>query len=801
MALVPPENLCRFCDVETLRFETTAELEDLTEIIGQDRAIEAIAFGLAMGQPGYNLFALGPAGIGRHRIVRTFVDAEAASAPVASDWCYVNNFREAHQPRAIRLPAGKGSELKAAMDRLVDDLRGALGTAFSSDEYRTRRRVIEDEFKERQQHALEEVETAAAKKDIALVRTPMGYAFAPTTDGRIITPENFEKLDTEKREEFRKNIEELEKQLQQAVQNFPVLLQETREKVRKLNEDTAGFAVSHMIDQLRGLFSEIPKVVAYLEEVGRDVVENVDAIMGGSDGSGESGGDSPRPRPSDAFRRYRVNLLVDHSGASHAPVIYEDEPSFERLIGRIEHRAQFGALVTDFNLIRAGALHRANGGYLLLDARKVLTQPAAWEALKRALRAREIRIEPIYGTLGLPTTTMLEPQTIPCDLKIVLIGERMLYYLLAELDPEFREHFKVIADFDDVVPRDSKATELFPRLVATTARRQEMPPFHRDAVAGLFEYAARRAEHAEKLSSDIESLTDLMQEAAHLSRKAERDVVTRDDVQRAWDSQIRRHDRLNELLQEQITEKTILVDTDGEAIGQINGLSVIQIGQTVFGKPSRISARIRMGRGNVVDIEREVKLGGPLHSKGVLILSSYLGATYLPDKPLSLAASLVFEQSYGGVDGDSASSAELYALLSALSGVPIEQSFAVTGSVNQNGQVQAIGGVNEKIEGFFDICEARGLTGRQGVLIPDSNVKHLMLHRRVVDAVRAGKFSIHAVSTIDEGIEILTGVPAGIRGKNGKFPKNTIGGRVEAKLLELAEARKEFISNSEAEPR
>ena len=797
MALVPPEDLCRHCDLETLAFETTAELEDLAEVIGQDRAVEAIEFGLGMAQPGYNLFALGPAGIGRHRIVRAYVDAEAEKAPVPSDWCYVNNFKESQKPNAIRLPAGKGMELKAAMERLIDDLRGALGTAFSSDEYRTRRRVIEDEFKERQQSAMEEVEKAAGEKDVALVRTPMGYAFAPTHDGKIITPDDFEKLDAGQREQFKKSIEELEKQLQSAVQNFPKLLQQTREKVRTLNEETASFAVGHMIDRLKTLFSDIDEVVSYLDEVGKDVVENVDTIMGASDGSGDQS-DEPKPRSEDAFRRYRVNLVVDHSGAAHAPVVYEDEPSFERLIGRVEHRAQFGALVTDFNLVRSGALHRANGGYLLLDARKVLTQPAAWEALKRTLRAREIRIEPIYGALGLPATTLLEPESIPCDLKVVLIGERMLYYLLADADPEFREHFKVIADFDDVVSRDDRAAMLFPRLVATTARREGLPDFHALAVAGLTEYAARLAGHAGKLSSDIEALTDLMHEAAHFTKKAGGAVVSREDVEQAWDAQLRRHDRLNKLLQEQIVEETILVDTDGEAVGQINGLSVIQIGRTAFGKPSRISARIRMGRGNLVDIEREVKLGGPLHSKGVLILSSYLGATYLPDKPLSLSASLVFEQSYGGVDGDSASSAELYALLSALSGAPINQSFAVTGSVDQNGHVQAIGGVNEKIEGFYDVCEARGLTGRQGVLIPASNVKHLMLNHRVVEAVRRGRFAIHAVSTIDEGIEILTGIKAGTRGADGKFPEETIGARVEAKLLALAESRKAFASDGES---
>jgi lon-related putative ATP-dependent protease len=487
-----------------------------------------------------------------------------------------------------------------------------------------------------------------------------------------------------------------------------------------------------------------------------------------------------------------VNVMVDHSATTGAPIVYEDHPTVQNLMGRVEHTAQMGTLVTDFNLIKAGALHRANGGYLILEARKVLLQPFTWEELKRALRSQEIRLETLAQTLSLISTVSLEPEPIPLDVKVVLLGERLLYYTLAQFDPDFAELFKVAADFEDQMDRNADGHLLYARLIASLARKEQLRPFDRGAVARVIERSARLAGDAEKLTAHLRSIVDLLREADYWAGEAGHQVITADDVQQAIDAQIRRLDRVRERVQEEIQRGTILIDTEGATVGQVNGLSVLAVGQFAFGRPSRITARVRLGRGEVVDIEREVALGGPIHSKGVLILASYLGARYVPDRPLSLSASLVFEQSYSGVEGDSASSTELYALLSALAELPVKQGLAVTGSVNQYGQVQAIGGVNEKIEGFFDICRARGLTGEQGVLIPASNVKHLMLRHDVIDAVAAGQFQVYPVETIDQGIELLTGVPAGERDAQGAFPEGSVNQRVEARLVALSEKRLAF---------
>jgi len=468
-------------------------------------------------------------------------------------------------------------------------------------------------------------------------------------------------------------------------------------------------------------------------------------------------------------------------------VVYEDNPTYAGLIGRVEHIAQMGALVTDFMLIKPGALHRANGGYLMLDARKVLMQPFAWEGLKRVLSAREIRIESLGQALSLVSTVSLEPEPIPLNLKVILLGEPLLYYLLSEYDPEFSELFKAAVDFGRDMPRNGDSNQLYARLIATLARRDRLLDLDRGAVARVIEYGARLVEDAEKLSVRLREITDLLREADHWAREAGRGVIGANDVQAAIDARIFRSDRIRERLQEAIQRGTLLIDTSGERVGQVNGLSIVDLGNFMFGHPSRITASVRLGRGEVLDIQREVELSGPIHSKGVLILSGFLGARYAPDRPLALSASLVFEQTYGEVEGDSASSAELYALLSALANAPIRQSFAVTGSVNQHGQIQPIGGVNEKIEGFFDVCRMRGLSGEQGVLIPATNVKHLMLRQDVIEAVRNSQFRIYPVSSIDEGIEILTGLPAGTREANGLFPDGTINQRIEIQLITMSE--------------
>nr|HID14986.1 ATP-binding protein [Anaerolineae bacterium] len=789
------EQLRQICDPSQFDFETTAELEDLNEIVGQERAVEAIQFGIGIQREGYNLFALGPSGTGKRTTTRQFLDQRAAAEPTPSDWCYVNNFEQPHKPRALRLPPGQGVVLRKDMEQLVEELRSAIPAAFESEDYRTRKQEVEEEFKERQEKVFGEIQKQAQERGIALIRTPVGLAFAPLREGEVISPDEFQKLPEEERKRVEADISKLQEQLQTTIYQVRQWEREAREKVRELDRQVAMFAVGHLIDELREKYAELPDVVDYLNAVQQDVIENVDEFRKPEEAPQVMG--IPLPRSligPPLFRRYQVNVLVDHSESKGAPVIYEDHPTYNNLIGRIEHIAQMGALVTDFNLIKPGALHRANSGYLILDARQLLLQPYAWDGLKRALRSREVRIEPLGQALSLVSTVSLEPQPIPLDVKVVLIGERLLYYLLYQLDPDFGELFKVEADFNEEMARTPENNLLYARLIGTMARREGLLPFDRGAVARVIEHSARMAGDAEKLSVHLLSIADLLREADHWASVAGNGVVTADDVQRAIDAQIRRADRLRERVQEEIRRGTILIDTTGERVGQVNGISVVALGNFAFGRPNRITARVRLGRGKVVDIEREVELGGPIHSKGVLILSGFLGARYAAERPLSLSASLVFEQSYGGGEGDSASLAELCALLSALAEVPIKQSLAVTGSVNQHGEVQAIGGVNEKIEGFFDVCKARGLTGEQGVIIPAANVQHLMLRQDVVEAVEARQFHIYPVQTVDQGIELLTGIRAGEQDEEGNFPEGSINQLVEARLIELAEKQRAFAA-------
>jgi lon-related putative ATP-dependent protease len=788
-----PDLLCRHCAAEGFDFASTAELEDVDLVLGQDRAIEAIKFAVAMQRDGYNLYALGVPGLGMRTIVTDLLEARAAGQPVPSDWCYVNNFDEPQKPDAMALPPGRGRELHDHMDRLIEELRSAIPGAFESEDYRTRRELIEEELKEEQERLVGAVAEEATKREIALVRTPLGFSFAPTSEGKVVSPEAFRQLEKEQQQRVAKDIETLQKQLEEAMHKVPDLVKKTREKLRRLNNETANFAVGYLIEEVRRHYTDLPEVLDYLDAVKDDVIEHVDDFIGPKEQPAQMPPFlSGALRLSDPFRRYRVNLIVDHKANGRAPVVYEDEPTYHNLIGRIEHQSELGALVTDFDLIKPGAFHRANGGYLVLDARRLLLQPYAWEALKRVLSSGQIKIEPLGHAIGLLSTAGLEPEPIPVKVKVLMVGEPLIYYLLYAYDPDFGELFKVAADFGDRMDRTSEMNRAFARQIAALVRRNQLRAFDRGAVARVVEEAARMAEDAEKLTTQVDRIADLLRESDHFAAEAGRETVSSGDVERAVRAKIRRHDRLRERIQEEIERGTILIDSAGAVVGQANGLSVIGLGGYSFGRPSRITARVRLGRGEVVDIEREVELGGPIHSKGVMILAAYLGARYAGEHPLSLSASIVFEQSYGGVEGDSASSAELYALLSALAEVPIRQSLAVTGSVNQRGQVQAIGGVNQKIEGFFDLCAARGLDGAQGVLIPAANVKHLMLRRRVVAAVEAGRFHVYPVETIDQGISLLTGLPAGEPDPDGRFAEGTVNRRVDDRLAALAEARRKF---------
>ena len=763
---LPAALLHRRSNPAELPFTLSSELADAPAMIGQERAAEAVEFALKMRHKGYNVYALGPTGTGRHRLVEDLLKHRAAVESTPSDWCYVNNFTDPQRPHCLDVPAGQGAGLATAMKRLIDELRAALPAAFERDEYRARREVIEQHFKAHSEQAFGGLQEHAEATGITLIRTPMGLALAPKHDGKVMQREDFDALPEADRKRIEHDLEVAQGELETVMRQVPQWEREHRDALRELNRDTTGFAVASLIGELRTSYSDLPDVLDYLDAVERDIKENVEDFLPQPQQAPEQGGPSPTAAAQAAiedmrFRRYQVNVLVDNGGRQGAPVIYEDNPTYQNLIGRTEHLARFGALITDFNLIQPGALHRANGGYLILDAERLIMGGYGWAALKRALQSGEVRIESIEQALSLASTVTLQPEPISIDVKVVLVGSPLLYYLLSSRDDDFPELFKIAADFDDRVTRTGDATLLYARVIATIVRRERLRAFDRDAVARVIEQAARLAGDSERLSTSLRAIVELLQEADQVAADAGREVVGAAEVQGALDAQIRRGDRIYRRMQEEIDRRTIRIETAGEVVGQINGLSVISLGALAFGNPTRITAQVRMGRGEVVDIEREVQLGGPLHSKGVLILSGFLGGRFGAQRPLSLHASLVFEQSYGGVDGDSASAAELFALLSALAEVPIRQSFAVTGSVDQHGIIQAIGGVNEKIEGFFDICKAAGLTGKQGCVIPASNVKHLMLRADVVEAAERGRFRIVPMETIDQGFELLTGVPTG----------------------------------------
>ena len=787
---VTEEQLRRPAALEALTFGTTAELEEIAEFVSHKRAVEAIELGLGIRGAGFNIYALGPTGLDKRGVVATYFHSRAQEAPTPSDWCYVHNFAEEHRPLAIELPAGKGKEFRDAMAQLVTQLGSALSAAFESEEYQVRRQSILEELQERQAEAFEALQRNARNAGMALIRTPGGIVVAPTRDGEVLSSEEIAKLSEEEQAQIKERMEGLQEELQAILRQVPRWQRETQERLEALNREMAGLAVGVLFDELRRTFGDYPRVVEHLHAVQEDVIAHADLFLSRPDGQTLLN----RER---ALQRYAVNVLIDNSETQGAPVIYEDNPTYQNLVGRVEHRAEMGALTTDFTLIKAGALHRANGGYLILDVAKVLGQPYAWEGLKRALKSRSIRIESLGQQLSLISTVTLEPEPIPLDVKVALVGNRLLYYLLWELDPEFADLFKVAADFEEEMPRDPEHELIYARLVATLGKRAGLRPYERLAVAHIIEQSARIAGDAHKLSTRMRDITDLMHEADYWAGKAGRDVVTVEDVDHAVDAQIQRLDRVRDRLQEAILRDLLLISTEGKTVGQVNGLSVMTLGSFSFGRPTRITASVRAGKGEVIDIEREVELGGPIHSKGVMILTGFLNGRYARETPLSLSASLVFEQSYSGIEGDSASSAELYALLSAIAEVPLKQSLAVTGSVNQRGDVQAIGGVNEKIEGFFDLCRARGLTGEQGVIIPRANVQHLMLRHDVVEAVAKGQFHIYAVDSVDQGIELLTGVPCGVPDESGAYPPDSINARVQARLEALAQKRRALEKSPE----
>ena len=782
---ITPAEAYHHCDPLEFAFETTAEVESLTRFIGQERALEAVDFGISMRQPGYNLFVIGSEGSGRHSVIKSFINKTAAEESTPEDWCYLHNFKHPHRPLAVAFPSGQSLVFKREMRDLVDMLKGTIPTAFEGDDYRAHSKVIHDNLQQKIEKLYHGVEARAKADNISVIKGEQGVMFAPMdSDGHPIESKKFISKPEPERKRIEKQLEKYQAEMQQASHQVTMLKREAEELGRKLKKETAQLAVSHLINTLKNKYREREDILAYLDNVEEEITERVDDFLYRPESQSDNflalvAVSTP------SFEQYEVNILISREN-SGAPVVYEDLPTYQNLHGRIEHKARMGVLSTNFTLIKPGSLHRANGGYLILDARRLLMQPFAYEGLKRTLRSEQIRIEPIERLLGLMSTVTLEPEPIVLETKVALIGDPLIYYLLKYYDPEFQALFKVQADFEQEMDRTSESQQLYGALIATIAQEKGLLPLHRSAVVRVIEQAAREAGDREKLSLHIRDLADLICEADFLAKEKGKKSIEALEVDEALARARKRGGRIQERFFEALEQGLRQIETSGEKVGQVNGLSVIMLGRDSFGCPTRITALTRPGKGKIVDIEREVELGGPIHSKGVMILASFLGSRYVRNLPLGLQASLVFEQSYSGVEGDSASCAELCALLSSLADAPIKQSLAITGSISQQGEVQAIGGANEKIEGFFDLCLMRGLSGQEGVIIPASNVRHLMLKKEVVEAIAAEKFFVYAVAKVDEAIALLTDLPAGERGADGNYPEASLNGRVEATLARFA---------------
>ncbi len=791
---IHPDKAYTPCQIDLLKFETTDDIHDVVQIAGQSRALEAVEFGIGIEHKGFNLFVIGPQGTGRHTVIRSFIDQKALTSNPPSDWCYVNNFKQPHKPLALEFPQGNAFIFKKEMHDLVDVLKVTLGTVFEGEEYKARVKTINEKFKRKVDKVYRHIEENAKRESIAVVKSEQGIMVAPLDgSGNILDTEAFLKLPLTTRQHIDELIEKYQIELQEGMQQITLIKRDAEELKRTLKNDLARQSVSSLMAALKEKYKERSELAEYLQLVDNDIVEHVDDFLKRSPENGKENIISMMASHTPpSFERYQVNILVSNDSTS-APVVYEDLPNFQNMHGRIENLAKMGMLTTHFTLIKPGSLHMANGGYIIIDARRLLMQPYAYEGLKRTLRSQQIRIEPLERLLGLMNTVTLEPEPIPLQAKVVLIGDPYLYYLLKQHDPEFDSLFKVQVDFEHAMDRSIENTKEYLSLITGMVKNENLLPMDKTGVARVIEHSARMAGDAEKISLYLEKIATIVKEADFITRKEGGESITSNHVQQALDSAWRRESRIRDRMFEYIEQGIRKISTTGTETGQVNGLSVMGLGSTYFGLPTRITALTRPGKeGELIDIEKKVDLGGPIHTKGVLILESFLRSRYLRTMPIGLRASLVFEQSYGGVDGDSASCAELCALLSSLSGVPVKQHIAITGSISQIGEVQAIGGVNEKIEGFFDLCKSRGLTGEQGVILPASNVRHLMLKSEVVEAMREKLFSLWSVTSVDDAVEILTGVPAGKRNDAGKYPVDSINGKVEATLKQFVMDLKSF---------
>ncbi len=785
------EKLRNVCDANFMHCESTKDLIPLSEIIGQERAVRALKFGLGIKNHGFNVYVAGYPGTGRKTAVKNFVEAQAKTRPVPPDWCYVNNFGNPYEPKAIMLPAGKGKEFREGLKNFIENVKTTLPKAFESEDYVARREATIKGLESQRKKLIDELSSKAQREGFVIQTTPIGILLIPVVNGKPLSEEEILALPTKTRDQLNEKREQLETEFRNTMRQLIDMERKIHEALRKLNKEVALYALGNQVESLKEKYQATPEVTTYLKEVESDVLDNLQQFIR----RGEPEQQLPFPMPwmkEEPYKKYEVNLVIDNSNTTGAPVVMETNPTYHNLLGRTEKEAQFGALITDFRMIRGGAIHRANGGYLIVPVEDLLRNPLSYDGLKRDVRDGKMFIEEPEERYGFLSVKTLKPQPIPLTAKIILIGTPYLYQLMFSLDPDFQELFKIKAEFDTTMPRTDEKIRQYAAFVCSLCDKEGLKHLDGSGLAKLIEYSSRIIEDQYKLSTQFSNIADIIRESNYYASEENSEFITGYQVKKAIEEKIYRSKLIQEKIQEMITRGFFLIDTVENKVGQVNGLSVMGLGDFAFGMPSRVTASIGLGREGVMDIEREAKMGGPIHTKGVLILSGYLNDKYARDKPLSLSARLVFEQSYEGVEGDSASSTELYSILSALSGLPIKQNLAVTGSVNQKGEVQAIGGVNEKIEGFYEVCKAKGLTGAQGVMIPDSNVQNLMLKEEVVDAVKAGKFNVYSVKTIDEGIEVLTGTKAGGRRSDGTYEEGTVNYLVDKQLREMAEKLKEY---------
>jgi lon-related putative ATP-dependent protease len=789
------------CDNSCLDFETTADLPPLQAIIGQERAVQSLDFGLDIEEKGFNIYAAGPAGTGKTTAITAFLEERAKTKQAPPDWCYVNNFQDPSQPKALQLPTGKGKVLQRDMKTLVEEATRDINRAFESEEYSQRREDLTQVFRREREQLFNSLNERAREEGFLLQSTPVGLTLIPHSDDTPLTEEEVAAISAADRDRLGQVREKLEGELKQVFNHVRGAERQVNERVQQMDQDIVRYAMGFLIQELREKYDSLPQVGVYLNEVESDMVEHVDLLRSKPP---EAQAPSPMAPPASAnqnLRRYEVNVVVDNSQTQGAPVVLEFNPTHSNLLGRVDKEAQFGALQTDLTMIRPGSLHRANGGFLIIRIEELLRNAPAWEGLKRSLKEQKIIIQELAERMGLITTRGLIPEPIPLDVKTILIGSPALHNMLYMYDPDFVELFKVKAEFDSTMERTEDNIRDYAAFICALCQKEDLLQMDQGGVTKLVEHSSRLAEDQTKLSTRFAEISDIIREASYWATKDGAACISANHMVKAIDQKVHRSDLIRDKIVEMIQRGTIAIDTEGEIVGQINGLAVVGLGDLSFGRPSRITVSVSAGREGLIDIEREARLGGRLHTKGVMILGGYLADRLAKDIPLSLVARLAFEQSYDEIDGDSASSTELYALLSRLADIPIRQGIAVTGSVDQKGQVQPIGGANHKIEGFFYVCQAKGLTGKQGVMIPASNVEHLMLREEVVEAVRQGQFHIYSASTIDEGIEILTGVKAGAMQPDGTFEEGSVNQRVSQRLGDMARNLRDFMRGTSEEER